>query len=292
MEKEEVNVMIAENQISFDFDAIKEENEEEIVEESSILPAYLISSVNHDYIKDEVLFVVVKVFKDELEENLPALKICGKSMIDWVLLAGSECEQKILDNDEDILETLRNLNTDKSYIAVFYSDTPLLDKTTFNRLVDYFTSKGMNFLQLQRGFLIRTNYLKIMQDFKQGVTFTEFDDKTLIKVDSAKKINYVAEILYDKILSYHMKNGVIVYGADTVFVDADVEIENGVIIYPNNIIQGESIIEKGVILRSGNIIVDSIISSNSVLTQSYIEKSKVGKDSKIGPFTKLINEEI
>ncbi len=56
MEKEEIELVIAKNQIAIDFDAL--DNVEE--EESSVLPQSIVSAQNFDWIKDEVLFVGVK----------------------------------------------------------------------------------------------------------------------------------------------------------------------------------------------------------------------------------------
>lgn len=288
METEEIDLMVSENQVSFDFDSLDKVEEEE----SSLFPQSLLKPINHDYIKDEVLFVVARVFNKELVKDFPYLKICGKKMIDWVLLAGSECEQKVIDDCDNLLDKVRSINTNKPIIAVFYSDTPLLDKITFNKIIDYFSSKGMNFLQLSRGFIVKTEYLKSMSEFVQVATVSGFDEKKLLQVDSAKLINYVSSLLYNKIINYHINNGVIIYGQNTVFIDADVEIEAGVIIYPNNVIEGMSIIEKGAILNCGNVIKDSIIGNDCQLSNSYIEKSKINKGVIVKPKSLIINQEV
>lgn len=285
MEKEDVELLIAENQLKFDF----EEIENHIEEESSSLPQTFIKAKNYEWIKEEVLFIVVKVNRDEIVKDFSNLNLCGKKMIDWVLMAGSDCEQKVIIDSEDIFSSIRSLSINKPIIAVFYSDTPLLDKITFNKICDYFSSRNMNFLQLSRGFIVKTDFLKNNYYFAQGVNL--YEDKNLLVVDNAKELNYVSNILYNKILNYHIKNGVIIFGQNNIYIDADVEIESGVIIYPNNILKGQSIIEKGVILESGNVIKDSIVSSG-IIKSSYIENSKITNASIIQPFSKIINEEL
>lgn len=285
MEKEDVELLIAENQLKFDF----EEIENNVEEESSSLPQTFIKAKNYEWIKEEVLFIVVKVNRDEIVKDFSNLNLCGKKMIDWVLMAGSDCEQKVIIDSEDIFSSIRSLSINKPIIAVFYSDTPLLDKITFNKICDYFSSRNMNFLQLSRGFIVKTDFLKNNYYFAQGVNL--YEDKNLLVVDNAKELNYVSNILYNKILNYHIKNGVIIFGQNNIYIDADVEIESGVIIYPNNILKGQSIIEKGVILESGNVIKDSIVSSG-IIKSSYIENSKITNASIIQPFSKIINEEL
>ena len=56
MEKEDIGIMVAENQLSFDFSEIEKQDEEE----SAIFTQTFIKSKNYDWIKDEVLFVAVK----------------------------------------------------------------------------------------------------------------------------------------------------------------------------------------------------------------------------------------
>ncbi len=286
MEKEDIDLLVAENQISIDFDAISSYQEEE----SMIFPKSLIKPINTEWIKNEVLFVVVKSYHDDVIKNMPSLKLCGKTLLDWVLNAGSGCEQKIVDDCENIIERIKTINTDKNIIAVFYSDTPLFDKATFNYFCNYFSSRNMNFLKLSRGFIVKTEFLRYSQSIAQGTP--QLDDKNLMVADSAKNLNYMSNILYNKILNYHIKNGVIIFGQNTVFIDADVEIESGVIIYPNNVIMGQSILSNDVVLESGNIIKDSIISSGAIIRNSYIEKSKIGQGQIIEPFSKIIGQEI
>lgn len=285
----EKDILVLENQIAFDFDSIETEEEEEEV--SSILPESLIKPINHDYIKDEVLFVVARVYNKNLVKDFPNLKLCGKSMLDWVLLAGNDCEQKVVDDGENLLEKLKQIQTDKPYIALFYSDTPLVDKQTFYKIIDYFTSKGINFLQLSRGFIVKTEYLKTMNEFAQGSS-NDIAGNNLYRVESSKDLVMVSNFLYDKIINFHIKNGVIIYGQSTVFIDADVEIEGGTVIYPNNIIEGQSLIGRGAILQSGNIIKNSILGDDCEVSNSYIENSKIRVGAKIPPLSKLINEEI
>ena len=70
------------------------------------------------------------------------------------------------------------------------------------------------------------------------------------------------------------------------------EIEAGTVVYPNNVIKGESYIGKNVILESGNYIFDTIICDEAFVCQSYLEKSKVEIGKTVGPFERLINQKI
>lgn len=280
MENEELT--ICENQIGFD--ELLEMGQEE--EKSTILPEGLIVPKSYDWVDEEVLFVVAKV--ENALGKAYSFDLCGKDVIDWVRIVGNGCAQAEIEGS-DILSSLKKMQTDKKYIAVFYADTPLLEKSLFHEIMDYFCQKGMNALALPRGYVFKTEYLKVAESLP--ATINDFDEMAFMAVDSAKNLAKISKHLYDKIRAYHVKNGVVMYGASTIFIDADVEIERGAIIYQNNIIRGQSYIGKDVVLEPNNIIIDSIIADNSCVCSSYIEKSKISVGKNIGPFEKVIGSE-
>ena len=280
METTEIDLEISKNQISIDFDSLEDE-------ESSTLS--LISAKNLDWIKEEVLFVVVRT-KESFIENLSDFNLLGKSCLEWVKMAGNHCQTIVTDEDENLLVRLKNIQTDKKIMAVFYSDTPLFDKMLFNEILSYFSSKGFNALKLSRGAIFRVDYLKALTEFVQAPS-SKFNVIMLEKVDNSKKLARAYQILKEKILSFHRKNGVILM-EDNISIDADVEIEAGAVIYGNNLVEGQTIISKGAILKSGNFVKDSIIGKNVVIEGAYIEKSKISDGKRILPFEKIVNESI
>ena len=281
MEIDEIELEVSKNQISFDFDSLEED------EESSML-SNVVSAKNLDWIGQEVLFVVIKTYHDDVVKNMPKFDILGKTMLDWVLMAGNHCQTLIIDDGENIIEKLKTIQTDKKIMAVFYSDTPLVDKTLFNEILNYFAVKGFNALKLQRGFVFKVDYLKTLIEFVQSPC-AKFDIMPLYPVNSSKMLSNVYKILKNKIIAYHIKNGVVIFDEESVKIDADVEIETGVVVYGNNSIEGECFVSSGVILKSGNVIKDSIIGKDCVIEMSYIEKSKIENGKQIGPFEKIVN---
>ena len=131
MNTQEIDIEISKNQISFDLDSLQEE------EESSTLS--VLSVKNLEWIAQEVLFVVVKAKHDDFIKNFNDFLLCGKSMIDWVKMAGNHCQTIVIEETENLIEQLKNIQTDKKVMAVFYSDTPLLDKSLFNEILNYFS---------------------------------------------------------------------------------------------------------------------------------------------------------
>lgn len=273
MEKEEIEVYIAKNQISIDFDAL----ENDAIEESTSLPNEVVAKESYDWVKDEVLFVAVKAEHFINGVNISNLELCGKKSLDWLLLASAGCESVVLsDPKENLISLLKEIKTDKKIIAVFYSDTPLVDRSLFNRIVDYFSRAGLNAMSLPRGYIFRSDYLQLIEKFDTPC-FNKFDEKAFCIVSNSTSVSNVAKILQDKIKAFHLRNGVVMFGENTIFIDGDVEIEGGTVIYPNNIIKGQTVIGKGVILESGNIISDSIISDECFISDSFVDKSKLSK---------------
>lgn len=274
--EEDIEIKVDENQISFDF---LKEMDTKTLEQAE----------NFEWVAKETLVVLVRA-KGGLSSNFD---ICGKKMIDWVALATSGCPQKIIDepSEESFLEEIKKLAEGYNFVAVLYSDTPLLKKSTFLEIMDYFSKHRMNVLRLSRGFVFRGEYLKNAKILLSSAV-EEFDKEDFIIVDNAKKASLAFKVLNDRIINYHKENSVTFFGENTIFIDADVEIEQGAVIYPNNVIKGESYIGKNVILESGNYIFDTIVCDEAFVCQSYLEKSKVEKGKVVGPFERLINQKI
>lgn len=271
MEIAEIENEISENQMEFEF--LKEITPETEVAE------------NHEWVAKETLVVIVRA-NGEISPNFD---LCGKKMIDWVSLATSGCKQIVIDEPDDILSAVAPLCEDFSFVAVLYSDTPLLKKSTFLDIMDYFSKRRMNVMCLERGYVFRAEYLKNARILLSS-SIEEFDREDFVIVNNAQKLSFAFKVLNNRILNYHKNNGVVLFGENTIFIDADVEIEAGTIVYPNNILKGESYIGKNVVLESGNYVFDTIICDEAFVCQSYLEKSKIEKGKVVGPFDKIINQ--
>lgn len=280
MVTQEIDIEISKNQISFDLDDLEEES----------LSFSVLNSKNLDWISQEVLFVVIKCEHEDFIKNFNNFSLCGKSLIDWVKLAGNHCQTVVLEESDNLIEQLKSIQTDKKIMAVFYSDTPLLDRTLFNEILNYFSVKGYNALNLIRGCVFKVEYLKSISEFVQAPC-SKFNTKQLEPVNNLQMLSFALKQLRMKINAFHMRNGVMLL-EDNINIDADVEIESGVVIYGNNSIEGQTVIFGGAVLKRGNIIKDSIIGKDVVTEASYIEKSKISDGKTIPPFEKIINSSI
>ena len=256
----------------------------------SEMPQKVESAESFDWVSQETLVLIVKA-KDFV---LPSFQLCGKSLVDWVALATSGCEQKVLEefDEENIIEELKPFAENYNYVAVFFSDTPLLKHDTFLDVMHYFAKNRLNVLKLPRGYVFKSEFLQSAKILLSTSTFESFGKDDFLIMNSAEKISYAFNVLNARILDYHKSNGVVLLGENTIFIDADVEIESGAIIYANNILKGETYIGKNVILDSGNHIIDTIVCDEAFIRESFLERSKVEVGKIVGPFEKLINKKI
>lgn len=84
----------------------------------------------------------------------------------------------------------------------------------------------------------------------------------------------------------HGKN-LVLKDKKSIFIDKTVKIGNGVTIYENTRIEGNSVIKDGAVLMPNCYVKDSVIGENTTVFSSVIEESKTGKGCKIGPYSHL-----
>ena len=265
--------------------------EMEVLEKEKIELDFLTipSAKSEKWISDETLVVILKA-QNKISADFC---VCGKSLIDWVKLSCAMCKQKIIDepSEEEFLESIKQVSEGFRYVVVLYSDTPLLQRDTFLKIMDYFACKNMNVLKLERGYVFKREFLENAKMILSSV-FQKFGEEDFLRVCDSESVSMAFEILNERILDYHKKNGVAVFGESSVFIDADVEIEEGVVIYPNNVLRGKTVIGKNVVLESGNNICDTIICDGARIFESVLENCKVEQRKEVGPFEKLKNQKI
>lgn len=275
IEFEEEKVVL-ENQIAFDLDNIPDEIPEE---ESSVLPEQAFSKQDFQWVANDTLFVVVR---NRIGGNLAQFdtKICGRPMIDFVLMAGGGCETRVVDDNENIIEVLKNIQTQKPYMLVLYSDTPLMQKQTVYEIMDYFTKNRLNGMALSRGYCFKVDFLRNIDMFNASV-LEKFDEQAFTQVKDNKSYVFASNIIQEKIIDFHIQNNVAILDRNSVVIDADVEIEGGVIIKKNNVLKGQTSIGKDCILQENNVLLNSIIGQSCELFDCCICDSKIADGKRL-----------
>lgn len=237
-------------------------------EKSAIFEQPIIAPKDFGWVRDEAMAVIFRTPGDDID-------ICGKTKLEWVQLACVNMLTKVTNepSEEKIFEKLKNLSAGKQYIVVLYSNTPLLKQNTILEALDYISSKNVNALVLPKGFIFKAAYLEgvmMSTPVRKNIAPEQFEE-----IDSPNDIGRACEKIWNEIRLFHKNNGVILKGESTIFIDADVVIESGTIIEPNNIIKGHATIGQNVILKSGNYIEDSAIAPGEVLTRKTIINGEI-----------------
>lgn len=227
-----------------------------------------------------------------IDTNSYDIEILGRPMQDWVKNACPVTPATITAEEEhNIAQIIKPVLTDAEYTVVLYSDTPLITTATINEALDLTKSKGLNVCKLTRGYVFKTEYIKRVDEVYSPETYY-FDEEDFITALNFKQLSIITEILRNRILSFHMKNGVNIVDMSATYIDSDVTIGKNVRIEPNNQIKGCTELGEGVILNSGNVINNSKICDGATVTSSYITESVIGGNSKIGPFANIRPESI
>lgn len=260
--------------ILFDFDENEEtkketENDFQLVDENDVLVVVLLY-------KSSNFKGVIKPYE---------LEICGKKMCDWVTSATSVFETKTIAADENssIVPLIKPLLNDKKNVLVLYSDTPLITTEKIKEIIDYFNFKGLNVLKLERGWVFNTEYIKNAESVSSVIT-KDFGGDDFFAVGDYKSLEFATEKLKNKIIDFHLENGVYIEDRNSTFIDADVILEPSVKVFAGNVIKGETFVGAGTILESGNNIYSSIIGRGCNLKCSYVKNSKISDKMVVGPF--------
>jgi len=115
-----------------------------------------------------------------------------------------------------------------------------------------------------------------------GAVVTEYEET--IGVNSRVQLAEAEEILRNRINLKHMENGVTLIDSKTTYIGIDVEIGKDTIIYPNNILEGNTKIGDNCLLYQNSRITDSIIGNEVEIQSSVILSSSVGDNTTVGPF--------
>ena len=115
-----------------------------------------------------------------------------------------------------------------------------------------------------------------------GSLVTDYEDT--IGVNSRAQLAEAECILRKRINNKHLDNGVTIIDPQNTYIGIDVEIGKDTIVYPGNILEGNTKIGSNCILYQNSRIKDSIIEDGTDVQSSVILDSKIGKNTTVGPF--------
>lgn len=127
--------------------------------------------------------------------------------------------------------------------------------------------------------------------FKEGMNVHAecFEDSSLfLGINNLIQLEQVEEILSKRKKESLMLNGVRMLNAKSIYIEDQVVVGTGSVLYPGVSLHGKTTIKENVTIENNAVIKDSSIDNNSiVLAGSYIESAKIAKDCAIGPMARL-----
>lgn len=139
-----------------------------------------------------------------------------------------------------------------------------------------------------QGELYLTDVLgNLKKDNKNVGAYTIYDEIQILGVNSRRQLCELQKILNEKIINFHLDNGVTFIDPKSSYVEKNVKISKDTIIFPGVYLEGNTVIGENVIIRGNARIVDSTIGDNVEIESSLIESSIVSNGVKIGPFSHL-----
>lgn len=137
-----------------------------------------------------------------------------------------------------------------------------------------------------------TDVIGILKEEKHRVGAVITDYEETIGVNSRVQLSEVETILRNRINTKHMENGVTIIDSSSTYIGADVQIERDTIIYPGNVLEGNTMIGENCILYPNSRISDSIIGNDVEIQSSVILQSKIGNSTTVGPFAYIRPESV
>lgn len=127
--------------------------------------------------------------------------------------------------------------------------------------------------------------------FKEGYNVEAhcFPDSTVFSgVNTLKQLEDIEKALRNKKKNQLRDAGVRFIDSSTTYIDLDVEVGAGTVIYPNTYLTGKTSIGKNVTIEMGTQITSSIVEDNArVLAYSVLENARLRSHSSAGPFSRL-----
>ena len=144
----------------------------------------------------------------------------------------------------------------------------------------------------KQGEYYLTDVIGILKNEGKRVGALSIDYEETIGVNSRVQLSEAENILRKRTNNRHMENGVTLIDPNSTYIGDDVEIGRDTVIYPGNVIEGNTKIGENVVLYPNSRISNSTISNNVEIQSSVIIDSKIGEGTTVGPFAYIRPESV
>lgn len=217
--------------------------------------------------------------------------ILGRSVLGWVEEAVSDFEsvKKNIFEKQNIVDVVKPCVKDEDFLIVLFGDTPLISQQTIKDALDYAVTKNLDYCKLPRGVIFKSCALKTGK-FEMSSEANFLSKEEFFSVFNFVTLSKARQILKERILEKHLKNGVEIFNFKDCLVECFVKIGKNVKILSGNVLKGETEIGDGTILRENNVIVDSVLGENCDVSGSFLTNAKLKKNTIVEPFNVIKGE--
>lgn len=129
-----------------------------------------------------------------------------------------------------------------------------------------------------------TDVIGMLKEKNEKVGALVINHEETLGVNSRVQLAEVEAILRKRINNKHLENGVTIIDPNTTYIGIDVEIDQDTIIYPGNVLEGNTVIGKNCMLYPNSRINNSVIGEDVEIQSSVILESEIGNNTTVGPF--------
>lgn len=133
-----------------------------------------------------------------------------------------------------------------------------------------------------------TDLVSLCVENSEKVIGIKAPQEVALGVNSQAELAQATQKIYERKIQDLMDQGVIVMSPSTTYVEDDVEIGQGSVLYPTSFLRGKTKLGSFCVVEPNCMIVDTVIGeSTQIRMGSYLEKSQIGSKCLIGPYARV-----
>jgi bifunctional UDP-N-acetylglucosamine pyrophosphorylase/glucosamine-1-phosphate N-acetyltransferase len=138
-----------------------------------------------------------------------------------------------------------------------------------------------------------TDLISVSLSHQLKVDAIKGNKKVSVGVNNQQELAYATRLVFRRKAKRLMEAGVLIIDPTTVYIEDSVQIDAGVVIYPNVYIRGQTKIGAFTSIEPNCYLVDAVVGEGvQIRANTYIEKSELQARASVGPFARLRPETI
>ena len=256
-------------------------------------PMAKVEKIKRDNEDVSVTCIVLLVNSEQMpaKEGSYNVDLLGNPMFQYVVRACPSVPTciKFDEQTESVLKVIKPYIKDTEYTLILFSDTPLITRANVLNILDFAKAKGLNVCKLTRGFVFKNEYIKRVDEIYAPSTYY-FEEEDFMMAVSYKQLYIISEILKNRIVSFHMQNGVYFKAPDSTYIDANVSIGAGTVIEPFVRMTGDTDIQENAFIGAGSTLISAKVFEGAKILGAYVDGGIVMNKAKVKNGAKLLSQ--